>query len=96
MKNIRFLRGLCAVLDILQPGVSENSRPVISTGKSVVKHTQVKKIDITQSSKIQSNRRQEGGSFLDLLASKLGLSFLEISPHDNLSDLGVDSLMSLT
>lgn len=96
VENIRFQRVPRAVLDILLPRVSENSRPAISAEKSIVKHTQGRKIDITQPSKMQSNRRQEGDSFLDLIASELGLSSSEISPHDNLSDLGVDSLMSLT
>ncbi|KAH8690471.1 beta-ketoacyl synthase [Talaromyces proteolyticus] len=96
VENIRFQRVPRTVLNILLPRLGKDSRPANKAVKSIVKHTQERKSDIIKPSKTESNGRQGGDSFLDLIASELGLASSEILPHDNLSDLGVDSLMSLT
>ncbi|KAJ6076887.1 hypothetical protein N7499_008868 [Penicillium canescens] len=106
IEDLRFQRVPRSILDMLLPPVGVNaakeitkqvapnkkhSQPVIP--KAQAPPTQVNS-NTTEEVKRQSE--QSANSLLDLIAEELGLAASEISPKDNLSELGVDSLMALT
>ncbi|KAL2802404.1 melanin synthase [Aspergillus granulosus] len=96
-EDLRFQRVPRAVLDMLLPPVGVRK----AVGKRAPKSSIVPpdnepgkttlKVE-AQALSVPAKR----DAFLDVIAAELGLEPSEISPDDTLSDLGVDSLMSLT
>ncbi|KAF7157280.1 hypothetical protein CNMCM5623_001403 [Aspergillus felis] len=94
-EDLRFQRVPRTVLDMLLPpaGVkrtAERQLPKVVPQKPLPKRPAPS--SETQLAPISSRP----GTYLDVISAELGLEASDISPHDRLSDLGVDSLMSLT
>jgi iron transport multicopper oxidase len=97
-EDLRFQRVPRTVLDLLLPPVGVKSavlRKTASKPSVVLPDRAPEKTLLTKESQAVS-RPAKGDTFLDTIAAELGLEPSEVSPDDTLSDLGVDSLMSLT
>ncbi|KAL2846353.1 melanin synthase [Aspergillus pseudoustus] len=100
-EDLRFQRVPRAVLNMLLPpvgakkaGARKAPKPSIVSPSNTPAPAPAKKAlpEASQPASVHA----KGDVFLDTIAAELGLTPSEISPDDTLSDLGVDSLMSLT
>jgi iron transport multicopper oxidase len=97
-EDLRFQRVPRTVLDLLLPPVGAKSAIVKKTAPHpslVVPETPARK-PASAVVPQHDSRPTRRDAFLDTIAAELGVEPSEISPDDTLSDLGVDSLMSLT
>jgi iron transport multicopper oxidase len=106
IEDLRFQRVPRSILDMLLPPVGVNA--VKETAKQVApnkKHSQpvipkaqapLTQVNSNAIEKVKRQSEQSANSLLELIAGEVGLAASEISPSDNLSELGVDSLMALT
>lgn len=106
IEDLRFQRVPRSILNMLLPQVGVNAAK--KTAKQVApnkKHSQpvitkaqapLTQVNSNTTKKVKRQSEQSANSLLDLIAGELGLAASEISPSDNLSELGVDSLMALT
>lgn len=95
-EDVRFQRVPRAVLDMLLPPLALKGAPVKKLPIPAAQAPRTAKQTLTtgrEKPKAPSSPRRE--AFLYSIAAELGLEASEISPHDKLPDLGVDSLMTL-
>lgn len=103
IQGLRFQRVPRTVLDMLLPPVGRR-QPVPKAPKQQQMQTpkfqsppQMQAVTVIGShQKVHKESVQPSDSTVDLLAEELGLPRADISLHDKLHDLGLDSLMSLT
>jgi iron transport multicopper oxidase len=110
IEDLRFQRVPRSILDMLLPPVRVNAAketaketakqvaPNKKRSQPVIPKAQAPPTQVNSNTTEEVKRQSEhsANSLLDLIAGELGLAASEISPKDNLSELGVDSLMALT
>ncbi|GFF67491.1 conidial yellow pigment biosynthesis polyketide synthase [Aspergillus lentulus] len=94
-EDLRFQRVPRTVLDMLLPPVGVKRTAERQLPKAVPKKP-LPKTPVPSSETQLATGSSRPGTCLDIISAELGLETSDISPHDRLSDLGVDSLMSLT
>jgi iron transport multicopper oxidase len=94
-EDLRFQRVPRTVLDMLLPPVGVKRTAERQLLKAVP-HKPLPKRPVPSSETQLAAVSLRPGTSLDIISAELGLEVSDISPHDRLSDLGVDSLMSLT
>ncbi|KAE8321385.1 melanin synthase [Aspergillus sergii] len=103
IEDLRFQRVPRAVLDVLLPPIGANHKPVPVKKKAPKEAPQPAfskpQAPITTVNKavrrVGQKEKQSTGSILGLVEEELGLSS-KLYPDDNLSEIGLDSLMALT
>lgn len=106
IEDLRFQRVPRSILDMLLPPIRANAAkettrtvaPNKNNSQLVISNVQapITQVSSNTAREVKQNSEQSTNSLLDLIAGELGLAISEISPRDNLSELGVDSLMALT
>ncbi|PKX88468.1 type I polyketide synthase [Aspergillus novofumigatus IBT 16806] len=94
-EDLRFQRVPRTVLDMLLPPVGVKRTAERQLPKAVPQKPLPKRPTPSSDTQLAAVSFRPGTS-LDIISAELGLEASDISPHDRLSDLGVDSLMSLT
>ncbi|KFY43370.1 hypothetical protein V494_02019 [Pseudogymnoascus sp. VKM F-4513 (FW-928)] len=104
IQGLRFQRVPRTVLDMLLPPVGRRQPVPKAPTKQLQMQTpkfqsppRIQAVTVIGShQKVQKESVQPSDSTIDLIAEELGLPRADISLHDKLHDLGMDSLMSLT
>ncbi|KAL2818236.1 hypothetical protein BDW59DRAFT_175214 [Aspergillus cavernicola] len=102
IEDLRFQRVPRTVLNMLLPPVAaKGAKPVVQARKppqpTVPKPQAITtQVNRNPAQEVEPQLAQSADSLLNLIAGELGLPASEISPEDNLIELGLDSLMALT
>lgn len=106
IEDLRFQRVPRSILGMLLPPIRANAAkettrtvaPNKNNSQLVISNVQapITQVSSNTAQEVKRQSEQSTNSLLDLIAGELGLAISEISPKDNLSELGVDSLMALT
>lgn len=98
IEDLRFQRVPRTVLDMLLPPAAVKAASNRKPPQPTVPKPQnsIPKIKSRPIQEVERQVERSAGSLLDLVAEELGPPAPEISPEDNLTALGLDSLMALT